>query len=81
MPDWRRIEKQSRRMKRYIRKCGTAVRQMKFGFNPPVVNGFGQCSGCYNPDDGQMERDCRECPYNEYFTEGIIVYTEGVTAQ
>lgn len=68
---WQRIEKQSKELKRFLKKCGAAVRQVKFGFKPPIVNGFGQCSGCYNPDDGQMEQECRECPYNEYFTEGV----------
>ena len=57
-------------LKRFLKKCETAVRQIKFGFKPPIVNGFGQCSGCYNPDDGQLEEQCRVCPYNEYFVEG-----------
>lgn len=68
---WQRIEKQSKELKRFLKKCEAAVRQVKFGFKPPIVNGFGQCSGCYNSDDGQMEQDCRVCPYNEYFTEGV----------
>ena len=68
---WQRIEKQSKELKRFLKKCEAAVRQVKFGFKPPIVNGFGQCSGCYNPDDGQMEQDCRACPYNEYFTKGV----------
>ena len=64
MTKWQRIEKQSIELKRFLKKCEAAVRQVKFGFKPPIVNGFGQCSGCYNPDDGQMEQDCRACPYN-----------------
>ncbi len=68
---WQQIEKQSKKLKRFLKKCMVAIRQAKFGFEPPIVNGFGKCSGCYNPDDGQMEQDCRVCPYNEYFTEGV----------
>ena len=67
---WQRIEKQTKDLKRFLKKCESAVRQIEFGFEPPIVNGFGQCSGCYNPDDGQLEEQCRGCPYNEYFVEG-----------
>ena len=56
---WQRIEKQTKDLKRFLKN-----------FEPPIVNGFGQCSGCYNPDDGQLEEQCRGCPYNEYFVEG-----------
>lgn len=71
MTKWQRIEKQRKDTARFLKKCEVAVRQSKFGFKLPVVNGVGQCSGCYNPDDGEMEQQCRECTLNEYFIEEV----------
>lgn len=71
MTKWQRIEKQRKDTTRFLKKCEVAVRHSKFGFKPPVVNGVGQCSGCYNPDDGEMEQQCRGCTLNEYFIEEV----------
>lgn len=73
MTPLQKIEKQTRVTRLAIKKCVTAQSQIKFGFKPPVVNGRGQCSGCYNPDDGEMEQQCRECTLNEYFIEEVRV--------
>ena len=39
MTKWQRIEKQRKDTTRFLKKCEVAVRQSKFGFKPPVVNG------------------------------------------
>lgn len=71
MTPWEKIEKQTRMTKLFLKKCVTAQNQIKFGFSPPIVNGRGQCSGCYNPDDNRMESACRNCQHNEYYIEEV----------
>lgn len=66
-----KIEKQTRETRSVLKKCVTAQNQIKFGFKPPIINGRGQCSGCYNPDDDRMESACRNCQHNEYYIEEV----------
>ena len=42
------------------------------GFKEPVINGMGQCSGCRNPDDNELESYCCTCEHNEYFIGEVI---------
>lgn len=68
---WQQRQQEEKETRRFLKKCPTALAQVKFGFKPPVINGMGKCSGCYNPDDGQMESQCRGCRFNEYFIEEV----------
>lgn len=71
MNRWQQRERKGKEARRFLNRCDIAQNQIKFGFNPPIVNGMGQCSGCRNPDDGELESKCRTCRYNEYFVEGV----------
>lgn len=66
---WQQREQQGKDTRKALKKCPVNLKYIGCGFRPPVVNGMGKCSGCYNPDDGQMESQCRECQHNEYFEE------------
>lgn len=67
----KRVEARARESKKALKHCKTAIRQKPFGFPEAFLNGRGECSGCRNPDDNKLERECRECRHNEYYTEGV----------
>lgn len=68
---WQQREKQGRDTRKFLKRCEVAQNQARFGFEPPIVNGVGQCSGCRNPDDNELELQCRTCEHNEYFAEEV----------
>lgn len=68
---WQQREQRSKNTRKVIKKCEAAQNQIKFGFEPPLVNSIGQCSGCRNPDDGELESQCRGCQHNEYHVEEV----------
>lgn len=70
MTRWQQIEKKARAMRRVMKACIVVKKYTVSGFDTPVINGMGKCSGCYNPDDEQLEMQCTACPHNEYFIEG-----------
>lgn len=71
MTIWQRRQQDEKEARKTLKKCETAKRQNDFGFEPPVINGMGQCSGCRNPDDNVLEPKCRGCRHNEYFIEEV----------
>lgn len=69
MTVWQRIEKRRKMTVKTLNRCPVRLKYAGCGFKPPVINGIGQCGGCYNPDDGQLEFQCRGCQHNEYFNQ------------
>lgn len=67
MTRWQIIEQMEKKTRKALKKCPVNLYYIKCGFKPPVVNGTGQCSGCRNPDDNEMEWQCCTCCYNEYY--------------
>lgn len=66
MTKWEKIKQQEKTTRKELKNCEVAKRFKAFGFKEPLVNGCGECSGCYNPDDNELEQQCRECQCNEY---------------
>lgn len=66
MTIWQKREKQTRDTQKELKKCSINLRYIGYGFKLPIVNKMGLCSGCRNPDDGELELDCRNCKLNEY---------------
>jgi len=69
MTKYQQIEKRKKETNRILKKCPIRIHYDKCGFDSPIVNQSGQCSGCYNPDDKELEEDCKNCCRNEYFIE------------
>lgn len=69
MTRWQQIEEREKASRRAMKKCPVAMKWVACGFGQPVINGVGQCSGCRNPDDGELESRCRGCGHNEYHVE------------
>lgn len=53
--------------KKALKKCDIAKEHVAFGFDVPVISSMAECSGCRNPDDNELEQQCRACRFNEYF--------------
>lgn len=71
MTRWDLIREQEKKSRKTLKTCTMAKRYKVSGFKEPVINGRGQCSGCRNPDDGELEPQCDTCSCNEYYTEEV----------
>lgn len=70
MTRWKQIEQKAKETRKALKKCPIALKWVACGFTQSViVNGMGECSGCRNPDDKELEPQCRDCKHNEYFKE------------
>lgn len=67
MTRWDLIKEQEKKTKKALKSCTMAKQYAGCGFKEPVINGQGQCSGCRNPDDDELESYCCTCEHNEYF--------------
>ena len=52
---WDLIREQEKKTKKALKSCTMAKQYAGCGFKEPVINGMGQCSGCRNPDDNELE--------------------------
>lgn len=71
MSRWDLIREQEKKTKKALKSCTVAKEYKGFGFTEPIINGYGQCSGCRNPDDGELEPQCDTCSCNEYYIEEV----------
>lgn len=70
MTRWQQIEQRAKETRKTLKKCPIALKWVGCGFTQTViVNSMGECAGCRNPDDGELEAQCRGCRHNEYFEE------------
>lgn len=70
MTKWQLIELRSKETRKALKKCPVALKYVSCGFaRSVIINGMGQCAGCYDPDTGEMETQCKGCSHNEYFEE------------
>lgn len=72
MTRWQLIEHRAKETRKALKKCQVAMKHVACGFSRSVIiNSMGQCSGCRNPDDNELESQCRGCKHNEYFIEEV----------
>ena len=71
MSRWDRMREREKIAKRTLKNCTIAKRYKGFGFKTPIVSSRGQCSGCRNPDDNELEPQCKVCSSNEYHIEEV----------
>lgn len=70
MTRWQQVEQRAKETRKTLKKCPVAIQWVSCGFAKSIiVNSMGQCSGCRNPDDGELEQRCSRCKHNEYFEE------------
>jgi len=69
---WDLIREQEKKTKKALKSCTMAKQYAGCGFKEPVINGMGQCFGCRNPDDNELESYCCTCEHNEYFIGEVI---------
>jgi len=67
MTPLQRIQTRTQNTKRAMKKCLVFSKYARFGFKTADTNGAGECSGCYDPDTNEIEKECRECERNEYY--------------
>lgn len=72
MARWQQVEQRAKETRKTLKKCPIAIQWVSCGFAKSIiVSSMGQCAGCRNPDDGELEQRCSRCKHNEYFEEAV----------